>query len=325
VLAVAALHGPISRGWDQFTHTGNVARGSNARFTSLGGDRYAYWRAAYHAFQSDPARGIGPGSFEFYWSRNGTSDQLIRNPHSLYMQKLAEQGLAGAVAILVAFAGLLWGVIEARRRWIGDADLSAGCGLIAAYVVFVVYAGVDWMWEMGAIGTLALGSAAIVGASRFRPVAPLGGWARGGLTLVGLVLAASLVPSLVSTQRIRASGTALAKGDYQRAIQLADDAARAEPWAASPYAEKALALQAEGRLAEARQEIDTAIGHETTNWRYYLIRAEIDSRAGDLDAVRSDLLFAKSLAPRSPFLAPDSPFLRSVLGANPGVQAQLGG
>ena len=88
VLSAAALHAPISRGWDQFTHTGNVASGSTARFTSLGGDRYAYWRAAYHAFESDPGRGIGPGSFEFYWDRNGTTQMLIRNPHSLYLQKL---------------------------------------------------------------------------------------------------------------------------------------------------------------------------------------------------------------------------------------------
>ena len=109
--------------------------------------------------------------------------------------------------------------------------------MIAAFVVFAVYAAVDWMWEMGAIGTLAMGGAAVVGASRFRRVAPLGGWARVGLMLVALVSAASQVPTLVSTQRTRASATALAQGDA-RAVELSDDAIRAEPWAASPYAQK---------------------------------------------------------------------------------------
>ena len=325
VIAAAALHGPISRGWDQFTHSGNVASGSTARFTSLGGDRYAYWRAAYHAFESDPARGIGPGSFEFYWSRNGTTDQLIiRNPHSLYLQKLAELGLAGFVAIVVAIAGLLWGAIEARRRWIGEADLAAGSGLLAAFVVFAVYAGVDWMWEMGAIGTLALGGAAVVGAARFRRVARLGGWARAGLAVAALVLAASQVPTLVSTERTRASGTALAQGDPGRAVELADEAIRAEPWAASPYAEKALALQAEGRLTEARDEINSAIDHERTNWRWLLIRAQINARAGDLSAALVDLVHAKSLAPSSPYLQPNSSFVRDVLGAQASAQSQLG-
>jgi hypothetical protein len=324
VLSAAALHGPISRGWDQFTHSGNPS-GSTARFTSLGGDRYAYWRAAYHAFESDPGRGIGPGSFEFYWDRNGTTDQLIRNPHSLYLQKLSELGLAGFVAIVVALAGLLWGAIEARRRWITETDLAAGGGLLAAFVVFVVYAGVDWMWEMGAIGTLAIGGAAVVGASRFRRAAPLSGWARVGLTLLALIAGASLVPTLVSTERTRASATALAQGEPARGVQLADDAIRAEPWAASPYAQKALALQAEGRLTEALDEINRAIDHERTNWRWLLIRAQLNARAGDVNAARVDLVYAKSLAPRSPYLQANSSFVRDVLGAQPGAQSQLGG
>jgi tetratricopeptide (TPR) repeat protein len=325
VLGAAALHGPISRGWNQFTHSGNPT-GSTARFTSLGGDRYAYWRAAYHAFESDPGRGIGPGSFEFYWSRHGTTSQviLIRNPHSLYLQKLAELGLAGLAAIVVAIAGLLWGAIEARRRWIGESDLAAGAGLLAAFVVFAVYAGVDWMWEMGAIGTLAMGGAAVVGAGGFRRAAPLGGWARAGLAVAALVAAASLVPSLVSTQRTRASGTALAQGDPERAVQLADDAIRAEPWAASPYAEKALALQAEGRLTEARDEINRAVDHESTNWRWLLIRAQIDGRAGNRSAALVDLVRARALAPRSPYLQPNSSFVRDVLGAQTSAQSQLG-
>lgn len=324
VLSAAALHGPISRGWDQFTHSGNPS-GSTARFTSLGGDRYAYWRAAYHAFESDPGRGIGPGSFEFYWDRNGTTDQLIRNPHSLYLQKLSELGLAGLVAIVVALGGLLWGAIEARRRWITETDLAAGGGLLAAFVVFVVYAGVDWMWEMGAIGTLAMGGVAVVGAPWFRRAAPLSGWTRVGLTLLALVAAGSLVPTLVSTERTRASGTALAQGDPARGVQLADDAIRAEPWAASPYAQKALALLAEGRLAEARDEINRAINREKTNWRWLLIRAQIDSRAGDVNAAAVDVFYAKALAPRSPYLLPNSSFIRSVLGAQPGAQSQLSG
>ena len=234
LLGAAALHGPISRGWDQFTHSGNsdrlhcslhLPRRRPVRLLAGGLSRVrirprARDRAGKLRVLSGPQWDDGPG--------------LIRNPHSLYLQKLAELGLAGLAAILVAIAGLLWGAIEARRRWIGESDLAAGAGWFAAFVVFAVYAGVDWMWEMGAIGTLAMGGAAVVGAGRFRRAAPLGGWARAGLAVVALIGAASLVPSLVSTQRTRASGTALAQGDTERAVQLADDAIRAEPWAASP-------------------------------------------------------------------------------------------
>ena len=168
------------------------------------------------------------------------------------------------------------------------------------------------------------GGAAVVGAARFRRAARLSGWARAGLAVAALVLAASLVPTLVSTERTRASGTALAQGDPGRAVELADEAIRAEPWAASPYAEKALALQAEGRLTEARDEINSAIDHETTNWRWLLIRAQINARAGDLSAALVDLVHARSLAPSSPYLQPNSSFVRDVLGAQASAQSQLG-
>ena len=102
VLSAAALHGPISRGWDQFIHSGTPPSNSTARFTSLGGDRYAYWRAAYHAFESDPGRGIGPGSFEFYWAREGDDPQFLRDAHSLYLEQLAELGIPGLLLLLAA-------------------------------------------------------------------------------------------------------------------------------------------------------------------------------------------------------------------------------
>ena len=38
-----------------------------------------------------------------------------------------------------------------------------------------------------------------------------------------------------------------------------------------------------------------------------------------------DLVNAKSLAPRSPYLQPNSSFVRDVLDAQPGAQSQLGG
>ena len=172
---------------------------------------------------------------------------------------------------------------------------------------------------------MAMGGAAVVGASQFRRAAPPSRWARVGLTLLALVAAGSLVPTLVSTERTRDSATALAQGDPARGVQLADDAIRAEPWAASPYAQKALALRAEGRLTEARDEINRAIDREKTNWKWLAVRAQIDSRAGNRSAAFVDLSDANALAPRSPFLQPNSSFVRDVLGAQPSAQSKLGG
>ena len=57
-----------------------------------------------------------------------------------------------------------------------------------------------------------------------------------------------------------------------------------------------MALLADGRLTAARDEVNRAIDHESTNWRWFLIRAQIDSRLGNPPAVNNDLFFAKALA-----------------------------
>jgi tetratricopeptide (TPR) repeat protein len=323
LLGALALHGPISRAWDQFKSTQPSTGTATQRFTSLGGDRYAYWQAAYHAFQSAPSRGIGPGSFEFYWDRHGTNSQLIKNPHSLYLQQLSQLGLAGLAAIATALAGLLWAAIAARRRWVSGGDLAAGVPMIAAFIVFAAYAAVDWMWEIGAVGVLALGGAAVAGAARF-PRARPGSvhWAiRTGLVVAAVLALAIQIPTLVSVQRTRAADAALDRDELSQAKTLADQAVSAEPWAASPYAERALILQAAGKHGEARADINRAIDRERDNWRYFVIRAKIDAQSANRAAVKADLARARVLAPRSPFLVPSSPFvqgLRAQVSSKPG-------
>jgi hypothetical protein len=243
---------------------------------------------------------------------------LIRNPHSLYLEQLSELGLAGFVAIAAAMVGLLWAAVAARRRWVSGGDLAAGGAVIGGFVVFAVYAAVDWMWEMGAVGTLALGGVAVAGAAGFSRARPgsINWVVRTGLVIVAVLALGSQIPALVSVQRTRAADAALASGDLPRAKTLADQAVRAEPWAASPYSERALVLQAEGKLDQARADVNRAIDREPDNWRPLLIRARIDAQSGDAAAVKADLARARVLAPRSPFLVPSSPFVR-------GLQAQL--
>ena len=196
--------------------------------------------------------------------------------------------------------------------------------MITAFVVFAVYAAVDWMWEMEAVGTLALGGAAVAGAAGFaRARAGSIRWAvRAALVIAAVLALASQIPTLVSVQRTRATDAALSRGDLTRAKTLADQAVSAEPWAASPYSERALVLQAERRLGPARDDINRAIEREPNNWRWLLIRARIDAQSGNRAAVNADLARARVLAPRSPFLVPTSPFvtgLQGQLGSKPGA------
>jgi tetratricopeptide (TPR) repeat protein len=321
VIAAAALHGPIEDAWREFRNEKAVASGSDPaqRLTSFGGTRHAVWSTALDAFQTDPMRGIGPGSFELYWSREGEGTEFLRDAHSLYFEEAAELGIPGLLAVLAALTGLLLAAIAARQRWSRERELAVGTALIAAFAVFLAYAAVDWMWELGAVGTLALGGAAVAGAGGLERTRrwDLGPWLRAGAVLIALAAGMIQVPTLVSVERTRASEAALARGDLAEARELADEAIEAESWAASPYAMRALVSEADGELEQARRDIDEAIEREPTNWRHQLILARIDARAGDRQAVASDLAEAKRLAPRSLFLSEGSPYrlgLEQLLG-----------
>ena len=50
------------------------------RFSSASGTgRYQLWESSLDAFSTDPLTGIGPGTFEFWWSREGTLTELLRS------------------------------------------------------------------------------------------------------------------------------------------------------------------------------------------------------------------------------------------------------
>ncbi|HLM08400.1 MAG TPA: O-antigen ligase family protein [Thermoleophilaceae bacterium] len=121
------------------------------RLQSLDSNRYSYWRVALDTFSERPVLGIGSGAFVVEWLQQRDVDDPTREPHSLYLETLAELGLVGFAA-LAAFVG---GVAAAARElWRRDPGLAAGP--IAALVLFAAHAGIDWDWEMPALTLVAL-------------------------------------------------------------------------------------------------------------------------------------------------------------------------
>ena len=313
LLVAGALHGPLNRAWDEFKNDKPPTATTTGRLTTLGGTRYKVWTKAVDAFQSDPWRGVGPGTFEFYWDRHGEGSQFTRDAHSLYIEEAAELGVPGVLALLVALGGLLWAAIQARISWRRRRELAAGSALIAAYVVFLGYAAVDWMWELGAVGSLAIGGVAIAGAGGLeRGNRDLNPWLRSAAVVAALLVGAVQVPGLVSTERTRASQDELAQGHAQRARELADQAITAEDWAASPYSARAIASERLGDLAGAEKDVQQAIDREPDNWRHHLLLARIEAEQGDARATRAQLGAARRDAPHSPYLVPFSPYMQQI-------------
>lgn len=288
IVGIVLGHAPASRAWHQFKDQDQPTSGTDpaARLASGGGTRTHLWDAALDAFDAHPLEGVGPGTFEFWWTQHGDEGEFVRDAHSLYLEQMAELGLPGMLLLLVCLGGLLAAALLARADLSDDADVGAGAGLLAAFLVFCVSAGGDWLWEETAVGALALMGVAVAAAGGSRrvggagagPVPPVA--VRAAVVLIALASAAFEVPGLVSTNRVRASERALQAGELRNAKKLADQAVSAEPWAASSHLQLGIVLGRQGHLAAARHNVRIAQHKEPTNWRIPLVLAPIEAKLG---------------------------------------------
>jgi hypothetical protein len=276
-----------------------------------GNSRYQFWQAAVHADATDPLRGIGPGTFEFWWASHATASGFIQNAHSLYFETLAETGIVGLTLLggmLLWFAG-----VAVRRSLRASAGLRLWlAGASGGLAAFLFSAAVEWVWQLAAIAAAALVLGAVIVAGRADAPAEAGGaptdapgslGARRGPRAVLAVLAiaslaAVLVP-LAGQLAIRESQAAAANGHLATAFQDSLAAQRLQPYAATPRVQEALVLEAAGELGPAAVAARTATIDAPTDWTTWVTLARIDARRGATSAALAELRRARELNPRS--------------------------
>ena len=306
--AATVLADPVSDAWEEF-RTSDVAPRTEddpaSRLGSSSGTRYRIWTAAVDSWEAD-ARGTGAGTFEFWWNRTEGGEHVL-DAHSLYLESLAEIGSGGfalVVAFLLALAAL---ALRARPRLERDTSVGANAALLGGFAVFAFYAGVDWMWEVPAVAVLALGAAALAAAARGAPEVDRSLPRR--LALVGCAVVACLVqaPGIASTEALRDSREAYARGDGEEAARRATDAVDAQPWAASPYVQRGLVAEAGGRLDAAAADLRRAVEREPLNWRPYALLARVEAARGNARAALEQFRRARSLVKDSAFFDAGAP------------------
>jgi tetratricopeptide (TPR) repeat protein len=120
--------------------------------------------------------------------------------------------------------------------------------------------------------------------------------------VAALALLAMLVqiPHLISTSELRHSQELAQQGSRpDLALAHANDAVAAEPWAGSPFLQRALVLETSGALRSALADATAATDREPTNWRPWLLRARLEAELGRANAALRAYRKARSLNPRS--------------------------
>jgi hypothetical protein len=308
IVVPAAGHNTISSRWHEFRHEENTSDTADPaqRLSHLNGNRYFIWRSAWDAFKDKPVKGLGAGTYEFWWDQQGGAE-FIRDAHNLYIEELGEQGIFGGVLIVLMLGAILWGGLRARSRLSGD-DVGLNAGLLAAFGVFLFAAGVDWIWESTAVGMLGVIAGAVAAGALAEPrVRAPRALFRAPVVVLGIVVALIQLPSLASTTATRKSQHQFSKDQTEAALASANDAVQAEPWAASPYVQRALVEESMDQLTAARNDLLRAQGKEPLNWRQPLLLARIDAERGDADAALADYKRAKQLRPKGVYVNPQFP------------------
>jgi hypothetical protein len=277
--------------------------------SAAGSSRWQFWEAGIEQWRTAPVRGRGAGSYEAWWVRHGTTSQVARDAHSLYVETLGELGLVGFLLVVAALAAPLVAAGDRLRRMRpGDGESLAA--LAAVGLAFLAALGLDWMWELpvvAGLGLLCLGLLAGPGTLP-RPEHP---WeevdaseprfALGTALIVGAWVAIVLQAlPLLGELQLRRSQEAAGRGDVSVAFEHARSARSLEPWSPRPRLQLALLEEQAGELPAARAALEEAIERAPEDWRLWLIAARLETRLGRIDEARAALARARELNPRSP-------------------------
>jgi hypothetical protein len=309
VFFAAGGAGLIEDGWDEFNGDRAPVLGADPaeRLETAATTRSEVWDVALDAFSDEPIGGIGPGRFENYWPQHAPTQEYIRDAHSLYIEQLAELGLPGLLAVLVAIGGGLALAVRARMRMTRSADIGPAAAMISTGIIFAISAGFDWMWELTAVTALGLSAIGVMLASQAERVrrGAMRPAVRAGAVVLAVLAVASQVPGLISTARERESTDRLAEGETASALTLADEAIDAEPWSSSAYLQRAAVEVVDGRLSEASADAKEAVERDPESWRPWFALVQIELARGDDEA--AERAFSRlerfSLASAVPYLS----------------------
>jgi hypothetical protein len=271
VIGLAVTAKPVDWFRD-FTREANpaIAAGPERLATVSSNSRWAWWKEAWHAFEDQPVRGTGAGSFEITHHILRKNRLFVTEPHNLALQFLSETGIVGFL-LFAGMVGAAAAVAVGGVRRLSGADGGAAIALAVGALAYLVHALFDFDWDFVAVTGplfLALGVLATAGmparaAARARPNVVLAA-AAAALALVAL---SSLAVPWLARRAVDDSYAALDRGSTEAALDDAEHANDLNPLAIDPLLASAAAHDARGDLNGARRDYTRAIELQPLNWR----------------------------------------------------------
>lgn len=303
----------ISRQYDRFVEGDDVSRSPDnlrGRLGDVGNNgRLQQWRVALDAFEREPLRGNGAGTYALDWDKHRPATYQVEDAHSLYAEVLGELGIVGLVLVVGAILLVLAGFAMRAR----GPDRVVGGALFGAGLAWALHAGIDWDWEMPAITLWFFAAGGLAWAATSTAPPSLRAPSIGRLVLAAGCLVLALLPArvFISETSLRASARAFAESDCTTAVQRALDSnaafeARPDPFIVLGYCDIRL-----GQTDLALRAMLGAVRRDPNNWEGHYGLALARASAG-LDPRRA-LRTARRLNPREALVI----HLERLLGDDP--------
>ena len=116
--------------------------------------------------------------------------------------------------------------------------------------------------------------------------------------MVAIIALAVIWFPLRAADELRESQIEVAAGNLPAALESADAAVDAQPYAASPRIQQAVVLELQGKLPAAAKAAREATRKESRNWRNWATLSRLEARAGNAQASVRALREARKLNPR---------------------------
>jgi hypothetical protein len=307
VLAVVEPWQHAGAWWEDFRRNGEVTS-ETTRFAGLGTNRDDFWRVALNEFRAHPVGGIGADNFLTPYLEQRRSPESPIYPHSLAFGLLSQTGVVGTLLFLAAVGAAVWTVV---RVVAGPARELASIALVGASVV-LWHGLVDWLWEIPALGVLALGLVGVaLGLSRTAVASPETGNGRrpavarawqAGVALLAVVVGASLaLPWLAERSIDRAA--AVWRADPDRAYHLLDGARRLNPLSNRADVIAGAIASRHGSYETMRVRFEQAVARDPRDWYAQFQLGVAASATGRPGQARAALLAALRMNPHEEIVA----------------------
>jgi hypothetical protein len=206
----------------------------------------------------------------------------MEDAHSLYLETLAELGVAGLVILLALLAVPL----VAARRVLRAPYVPA---LVGTYVALLAHAAIDWDWEMPVVIVSALAcGVAILAVARSASPRPLRRGFRLGGALFAVGLAGCAFVLLTGNRKLDSAADAA----YRGSPALESRARTAEswvPWSPDPPRWRATVELRRGHRSEGRRLLEKALARDSTDWSLWVEMAAASDGASRARALRTAL------------------------------------